>query len=250
MRLEGKVAIVTGAARGLGKAISLGLAREGAKIVAADIDFKACRAAVKEIREEGLTAMALKIDVVEEEDTLRLAQETIDRLGAIDILVNNAAIYYGISWKPFDQISIEEWDRVMAVNVRGIWQCVKAVVPQMKKQGKGKVVNMASSVFFTPPGAFCHYIASKGAVIALTRALATEVGAYGINVNAVAPGPTMTEATKMGMSEERALKAAERTSLKRLEQPEDIVGAVVFLSSAESDFIAGQTIIIDGGRAF
>jgi 3-oxoacyl-[acyl-carrier protein] reductase len=250
MKLDGKVAIVTGAGRGLGKAISLRLAKEGAKIAAADIDFDICSAAVKKMQEKGFTAIAMRVDVTKEEDISQMVEEVMSKLGAIDILINNAAMYYGISWKPFDKISIEEWDRVMTVNVRGGWQCTKAVVPQMRKQGKGKIVNVASSAFFTPPGVFCHYTASKGGVIALTRALATELGPLGINVNAIAPGPTMTEATKMAMTEERALKSAEKTPLKRLEQPEDIVGAVVFLSSEDSDFITGQTIIIDGGRAF
>ncbi len=250
MKLDGKVAIVTGAGRGLGRAISLRLGMEGAKIVAADIDLDNCTAAVNAFREKGLTAIAMEVDVTEEKDISRMVEETVSHFGAIDILVNNAALYYGISWKPFDRISIEEWDKVMTVNVRGCWQCTKGVVPQMRKQGKGKIINVASSAFFTPPGVFCHYTASKGGVIALTRALATELGADGINVNAIAPGPTMTEATKMAMPEERALKAAEKTPLKRLEQPEDVVGAAVFLASDDSDFITGQTIIIDGGRAF
>jgi len=250
MKLDGKVAIVTGAGRGLGKAISLRLGMEGAKIVAADIDFDNCTATVNAFREKGLTAIAMEVDVTEEKHISRMVEEAISKFGAIDILVNNAALYYGISWKPFDKISIEEWDRVMTVNVRGCWQCTKGVVPQMRKQGKGKIINVASSAFFTPPGVFCHYTASKGGVIALTRALATELGADGINVNAIAPGPTMTEATKKAMPEERALKAAEKTPLKRLEQPEDVVGAAVFLASDDSDFITGQTIIIDGGRAF
>jgi NAD(P)-dependent dehydrogenase (short-subunit alcohol dehydrogenase family) len=250
MKLDGKVAIVTGAGRGLGRAISLRLASEGARVAAADIDFDNCSGTAKEIQDRGSTAIALKVDVTEEKDTLRMAEETLGRLGAIDILINNAAIYYGVSWKPFDEISIEEWDRVMAVNVRGCWQCVRAVVPQMRRQGRGKILNVASSVFFAPPGVFCHYIASKGAVIALTRALSTELGEEGINVNAIAPGLTMTEATKRAVTEDRARQSAEKRPIKRLEQPEDIVGAAVFLSSDDSDFITGQTIIIDGGKTF
>jgi NAD(P)-dependent dehydrogenase (short-subunit alcohol dehydrogenase family) len=250
MKLDGKVAIITGAARGLGKAMSLRLAKEGAKIVAADIDFENCSATVKEIQDKGLTAIAMELDVTEERDTLRFADEVVSKLGAIDILVNNAAIYYGIGSKPFYEISIQEWDRVMAVNVRGCWQCVKAVFPQMKKQGNGKIINVATAAFFSAAGLFCHYIASKGAVVGLTRALAKELGAYGININAVAPGLTMTEASKIAMTEEAALKQAQTRSIKRLEQPEDIVGTVVFLCSDDSDFITGQTILVEGGGVF
>jgi 3-oxoacyl-[acyl-carrier protein] reductase len=250
MRLNGRVALVTGAGRGLGKVISMSLAKEGASIVAADIDFDSCMSTVKEIQAEGFAAIAIEMDITKEKDVLRMAEETISKLGTIDVLINNAAIFYGISWKPFDDISIKEWDAVMKVNVRGCWQCTKAVVPQMKKQGKGKIVNVASSVPYSPPGVFCHYVASKGAVIALTRALSIELGEYGINVNAIAPGLTMTEATKMALTEERARQSAEKRPIKRLEQPEDIVGAVIFLSSDESDFITGQTIIISGGGVF
>jgi len=250
MRLIDRVAIVTGAGRGLGKSISINLARQGASVAAADINFDNCRTTVQEIQEEGFSAMAIEADITKEEDAFRMAEETKNKFGTIDILINNAGMFYGISWKPFDQISIEEWDAVMTVNVRGCWQCTKAVVPEMRKKGKGKIVNVASAVFYAPPGVFCHYIASKGAVIALTRALSMELGEYGINVNAIAPGMTMTEATKSAISEERAWQSAEKRPIRRLEQPEDIVGAAIFLSSDESDFITGQTIIIDGGRSF
>lgn len=244
MRLKDKVAIVTGGARGLGKTFSIALAKEGAKVMVVDIaDFVGT---LKEIESSGGVAKGLKADVSSEEDTLRMAEETFKIFGRIDILVNNAAIIYGLLRKPFFQIDPELWDKVMRVNVKGPWLCTKAVFPYMKKQGKGKIINLSSETFFTGSHGFVHYVASKGAVVGLTRALAVELGPYNITINAVAPGFTDTEASR-SIADVTKYDTS-RTPLGRLQQPEDLIGAVIFLASDESDFITGQTLLVDGGR--
>lgn len=249
-RLEGKVAIVTGASRGLGRVFCLRLAEEGAKIVAATRkNMAGLEETVKEVEAMGGTAIALQVNVTKEEDTLRMARETVEKFGRIDILVNNAAIYYGISRKPFYELDPEEWDRVMEVNVKGPWLCTRAVFPYMKKQGKGSIINLSSEVFFTGSRNFVHYVASKGGVIGLTRALAVELGPHGIRINAVAPGFTDTEASRLLVPDMEKKYDTSKTPLGRLEKPEDLAGAVAFLASDDSAFITGQTILVDGGRA-
>lgn len=247
-RLDGRVAIVTGAGKGLGQAFCVKLANEGADIVAVTrADMQGLKQTEKMVTDIGRQAFTTQVDVTDESDTIRMASQAIDRFKHIDILVNNAAYYYGVKRKPFTEIIPEEWDRMMAVNVKGPWLCAKAVFESMKSQGKGKIINLASEVFFTGSHGFIHYVASKGGVIGLTRALAVEVGQYGICVNAVAPGYTDTEASRTIADINKY--DASKTPLKRLEKPEDIVGMVAFLASDESDFITGQTILVDGGRA-
>ncbi len=244
MRLKDKVAIVTGGARGLGKAFSIALAKEGAKIMVADIaDFQET---ISEIESLGGVAKGIRVDVSIEEDTLKMAEQTFNTFGRIDILINNAAIIYGLLRKPFFEIDPEVWDKVMRVNVKGPWLCTKAVFPYMKQQGKGKIINLSSETFFTGSHGFVHYVASKGGVVGLTRALAVELGPYHININAVAPGFTDTEASR-SIADVTKYDTS-RTPLGRLEKPEDLVGAVIFLASDESDFITGQTLLVDGGR--
>lgn len=247
-RLEGRVAIVTGAGKGLGRAFCIKFAQEGAHIVAVTrSDMEGLENTAKEVRFLGRDALVLKIDVSDEHDTMKMAAETLKTFDRIDILVNNAAYYFGVERKAFTDISVQEWDRMMAVNVKGPWLCTRAVFPAMKAQGKGKIVNLASEVFFTGSHGFVHYVSSKGGVIGLTRALAVELGPSGICVNAVAPGYTDTEASRTIADVTKY--DVSRTPLKRLEKPEDVVGAVAFLASDESDFITGQTLLVDGGRA-
>jgi 3-oxoacyl-[acyl-carrier protein] reductase len=237
MRLKDKVAIVTGAAKGLGREFSIGMAKEGAKIMAVTRkDLANLEKTVKEIEASGGVAKAFQADVSIEKDAIK-----------IDILVNCAAIYDGLVRKSFTEIDPNEWDQVMAVNVKGPWLCARAVFPYMKQQGKGKIVNLSSEVFFTGSHGFIHYVSSKGGVIGLTRALAIELGPHNININAVAPGFTDTEASRH-LADVNKYDVS-KTPLKRLEQPNDLLGAVVFLASDESDFITGQTILVDGGRA-
>jgi NAD(P)-dependent dehydrogenase (short-subunit alcohol dehydrogenase family) len=248
MRLKDKVAIVTGAAKGLGRVFAIGLAKEGAKIMAVTRkDLDNLDKTVKEIEKLGGVAKSLQADVSIEKDAIRIAEETMKAFGRIDILVNCAAIYDGLVRKSFTEIDPKEWDQVMAVNVKGPWLCTRAVFPHMKQQGKGKIVNLSSEVFFTGSHGFIHYVSSKGGVIGLTRALAIELGPHNITINAVAPGFTDTEASR-SIADVTKYDVS-KTPLKRLEQPNDLLGAVIFLASDESDFITGQTLLVNGGRA-
>ena len=250
MLLKDKVIIVTGGGSGIGKQYALRVAKEGAKVVIAEIKEEEARKVGQEIEEMGGEALVIKTDVSDEKSTEEMAKKTADRFGRIDVLINNAAIYYGITMRPFDMWTVEEWDRLMAVNVKGCWLCAKAVFPYMKEQGKGKIINISSGTYFIGQPMLLHYVTSKGAVVGFTRALARELGEYNITVNAVAPGFTMTEASLMivdnapaGMQE----MVANMQAFKRPQQPEDLPGTIVFLSSDDSDFITGQTICVDGG---
>lgn len=250
MKLKDRVAIVTGSAQGIGKAYAMKLSEEGAKVVVADIlDAKGVQ---QEIESRGSEALALQIDVSDEDSTKEMTLKTIERFGRIDILINNAAIFGTIVKKPFHELSALEWDDVIRVNLKGTFLCCKAVYPPMKKQGKGKIINVSSTTFFTGVPFFLHYVTSKGGIVGLTRALAREVGDDGICVNAVAPGLTLSEAVREdpNYSNEYLKTAASGRCFKRDEQPEDLLGTVVFLASDESDFITGQTIAVDGGGVF
>ena len=243
MRLAGKVAIVTGGARHIGAAYCHTLAREGAAVVIADILDG--NAVAEDIRSKGGNALALKIDVSKEGDTNRMAVETVNAFGRIDILINNAAIFINIQRHPFYEISADEWDRVSAVNIKGPFLCAKAVFAQMKEQKYGKIINISSSTAYWGTPNFLHYVASKAALIGMTRSLAREVGDYGICVNAIAPGLVEHEGQNAPQAlTELQLKAR---SIKRLQTPEDLLGTLVFLASPDSDFMTGQTIVVDGG---
>ena len=243
MRLKGKVAIVTGGARNIGAAYAKRLVEEGARVVIADI-LDGAEVARQISKEEG-QVLALKIDVSKEEDTHRMAEETVKKFGRVDILVNNAAVFLGIKRRSFDQISAEEWDQVSSVNIKGPFLCAKAVFPQMKLQKSGKIINISSTTALAGTPLFLHYVTSKAALIGMTRALAREVGEYGICVNAIAPGLVEHEGqTAPKEFTEFQLKAR---AIKRLETPEDLCGVVVYLASSDSDFVTGQTIVVDGG---
>jgi 3-oxoacyl-[acyl-carrier protein] reductase len=244
--LKDKVAIVTGGGRGLGKAYSLRMAEEGARVVVADILEGEAGETVSEIKAKGGAAIAVKADVTSEADTRRMAEETIKKFGRIDILVNNAGFYHGMSRKPFNEIPSEEWDKMMAVSAKGTWICCKAVFPQMKKQGKGKIINVSSEAVFAPTKGLIHYTAAKAAVIGITRVLAGELGQYGICVNVIVPGVIDTPATRTYVNMEKMDTSS--VPMGRFGKPEDIVGAVVFFASDDSDFISGQTLLIDGAR--
>jgi len=251
MRLKDKVAIVTGAARGLGRSFSLRLAQEGAKIVAMNIvlrpkDKEDLDETVKQIKALGAEATPFVGDVSVVKDTAAMAEAAVKAFGKVDILINNAAIYDGLKRRPFYEIDPDEWDLVMKVNVKGAFLCTRAVFPYMKNQGYGKIVNIASEVFFTGSHGFAHYVASKGGIIGMTRALAIELGPHGIRINCVAPGFTDTEASR-GIADVTKYDTS-KTPLGRVVKPEDLTGAALYLTSPDSDFVTGQTILVDGGR--
>jgi 3-oxoacyl-[acyl-carrier protein] reductase len=245
MRLNDKVVIVTGGARGIGRAYCLGLAAEGARVVVADVlDPKPV---VTEVETHGGQALGVACDVSREADTRRLATETLARFGRIDGLVNNAALYGNLKRRPFMEIPVEEWDQVMAVNLRGLFLCSRAVFPTMKAQGKGVIVNISSSTFFKGVADYIHYTTSKGGVVGFTRSLARELGPHGIRVNALAPGFTLSGENEKNISEERKRANLEARMLKRPEVPEDLVGTLIYLLSDDSAFMSGQTLLVDGG---
>ena len=248
MRLKGRVAIVTGGAKGLGRAFALKLAEEGVRVmVVTRKDMVNLEKTVQQIKDLGGEAALFQADVARETDVLNMAEATNKTFGRIDILINNAAIYDGIKRKPFHEIDPDEWDLVMTVNVKVAFLAARAVFPYMKAQGYGKIINLSSEVFFTGSHGFAHYVASKGGIIGLTRALAIELGPHNICINCVAPGFTDTEASR-GLADVTKYDTS-KTPLRRLERPEDLTGAALFLASPESDFITGQTILVDGGRA-
>jgi 3-oxoacyl-[acyl-carrier protein] reductase len=253
MRLKDKVAIVTGGGNGIGRAYCLGMAREGAKIVVADIDGAAAEAVVKEIADLGGEALPVQADVANEKSTQAMAHRTVDRFGGIDILVNNASIFATVpmSRVGFEQIPVEEWDRLMEVNLKGPWLCCKAVVPYMRQRGRGKIVNISSgTVLDGGGGTRAHYVASKAGVMGFTRTLARELGDDNINVNTLAPGSTLSEKDPSeDILKFRQARLGGR-AFKRVETPDDLVGTMIFLCSSDSDFITGQMIVCDGGDKF
>jgi NAD(P)-dependent dehydrogenase (short-subunit alcohol dehydrogenase family) len=235
--LAGKVAIVTGGAQGIGAAIARGLGAEGATVVVADLAPP----------EDGIRA-----DVSSEDDVARMVAETLERHGRIDVLVNNAGLYASLEMRPFTEIPLDEWRQVMDVNVASMFLTCRAVVPAMREQGGGRIVNISSGTPFRGVPFLLHYVTSKGAIVALTRSLAKELGKDGIHVNCVAPGFTMSDGVKSHpdvIEKLRDVSIAART-IQRDQVPEDVVGAVVFLCSPAADFVTGQTMVIDGGQYF
>jgi NAD(P)-dependent dehydrogenase (short-subunit alcohol dehydrogenase family) len=235
--LDGKVAIVTGGAQGIGRAIADGLAADGAEVVVADLNPPP----------DGVRA-----DVSSEEDVAAMVEVALERHGRVDILVNNAGLYASLPMRPFTEIPLDEWRQVMDVNVASMFLTCRAVVPVMRSQGGGKIVNISSGTPFRGVPFLLHYVTSKGAIVAFTRALAKELGNDGIHVNCVAPGFTMSEGVKANpevVEKLRDASVAART-IQRDQVPDDVAGAVVFLCGAGADFITGQTMVIDGGQYF
>ena len=248
-RLKGKVAIVTGAGSGIGKVLATRLARDGASIVIADVqNFEVSAAEIA--KAAGARTLGLQVDVSSESDVARMAAETVKTYGRIDILVNNAAIFSSLELRPFEKIDAAEWCKVMAVNTLGVFLSCRACVPHMRAAGGGRIINLASGAPLKGVPFFLHYIASKGAVIAMTRGLARELGAAGITVNALAPGFTLSENVAKHAQHVKHGEASRLSrAIQRDEKPEDLVGTVSFLASDDAAFITGQTLVVDGGSA-
>jgi len=248
-RLAGRVAIVTGGGHGIGKAYALGMAREGAKLVIAEIDAIAAEEVAADLRRQGYEAIGVKTDVGDRASVESMAKRAVEAFGQIDILVNNAAIFATVpmSRSPFDEIGIDEWDRMMRVNLRGTWLAARAVVEHMRKRGYGKIINISSGTALKGSPNRIHYVTSKAGVLGFTRTLALELGKDGIRVNCIAPGSTLSEEDPDAKTVAMRERAAGERALARVQKPEDLVGAVVFFASADSDFVTGQTLVVDGG---
>ncbi|MEE2970810.1 MAG: glucose 1-dehydrogenase [Pseudomonadota bacterium] len=246
-KLDGRVAIITGAAQGIGAAYARRFAEEGAKIVIADILDSTN--VVNTIKQSGGDVIGLQVDVSDKFQVQGMVNTAVETYGKVDVLVPNAALFANIERRSFLEIDVDEWDELMAVNVRGVFLCCQAVVPEMKKQGYGKIVNIASSTVQMGVPWMLHYVSSKGAVDAMTRALARELGDDGIRVNTIAPGLTMSEQVEARREDLQANvdMSLNARAFKRDELPDDLVGTAVFLASADSDFMTGQTIVVDGG---
>lgn len=249
MTLRDKVAIITGAAHGIGKAYAQRFAEEGANVVIADIDASGGTAAANAIVHSGLSAWARTTDVRDLASVEGLMKDSLGKFGRVDILLNNAAIYVTQKlWKgPVEELDIGEWERVIEVNLKGVFLCCKAVIPIMKQQKSGKIINIASGTFFSGSGNMPHYTAAKGGVVALTRVMARQLGEWGINVNCMTPGSTMSEEDVTADVLARREGSIDKRAFKRVERPADIVGTALFLASPDSDFITGQLLVVEGG---
>ena len=251
MQFDSKVVVITGAARGLGQEYARQFARRGAQILVSDL--RECDETLAIIKSEGADGIAVSADVTDATSTMEMAKVAAKQFGGIDVLINNAALYGSLKFAPFDQLDEAEWDATMNVNVKGIWQCCKAVLPAMKERGAGSIVNISSlaATYGMPNG--LHYTTSKAAVIGATRGLARELGRYNIRVNAVAPNVVNTEATGevFGAKRDKIIDVTiAQQSIRKPLETEDIVGAVLYLSSDHSKLTTGQTIMVDGGTVF
>lgn len=243
-----RTVVITGAARGLGRAFALGFASRGYRVAVADIDRAGMAETAGLIREGGGEAATFEVDVTDMKSTESLAAGAAEfGSGRIDVVVNNAAVYATITRSPFEDIALDEWDLVMNVNLKGPWLVTRAASPYLADGGS--VINVSSATVLSGSEQWLHYVASKGGVIAMTRVLAKELGRRNITVNAIAPGFTLTEASK-GLMDDAEEYGVDRAALKKAGQPEDIVGTALFLAGQDSSYITGQTVVVDGGRQF
>ena len=251
--LKDKIVIVTGGGHGIGKAYCLGFGRSGSRVVVADIDKPAAdKASAEIVQQTGAHALALHTDVADERSTKQMAAAVMQHFGRIDVLINNAAIFATIPMNRgrIETIDPAEWDRLMAVNLKGLFFCCRAVLPSMRAQKSGKIINIASGTVFAGSPGRIHYVTSKMATIGFTRTLAREVGDDNINVNVLAPGNTLSEENPSQEVIRLRESSAGLRALKRIQMPQDVVGAMLFMASPLSDFITGQTVNVDGGISF
>lgn len=243
--LTDRTVIVTGAATGIGQAFAIGCAAQGANVVAADMND--AEETVSAIKQAGGRAIAVRVDVSDDASTRAMAQAALDRFGRIDGLINNAAYFREVKLTPFEDLDAAQWERIFAVNVKGVWQCCKAVLPAMRARGSGAIVNIASVVAVAGQPGYLHYVATKGAVLSMTKGLAKECGPHGVRVNVIAPGFVITDATKNRPLEwqQSFLKAR---AISREQKPDDLVGTALYLLSDLAGFVSGQTIVVDGGH--
>ena len=242
--------MVTGAGQGLGRAFAAALAAEGVPVAVCDINAESAKRVAGEITEQGGRAIGLRLDVADEQSTAAMARAVTEELGRAAILVNNAAIFSTLAMRNFTEIPLDEWNRVLGVNVTGAFLCARALLPGMRELGAGRIVNISSTTVFLGRPNYLHYVTSKAAVIGLTRAMASEVGSFGVTVNAIAPGSTETEIERATITRADRERLAATSALKRVQVPADLLGALLFFTSSDSDFVTGQTLIVDGGISF
>jgi len=250
--LRDKVVIVTGGGHGIGKAYCLGFGRAASKVVVADIDAPAAQQVAAQVtKETRAEALAITVDVADEQSTKKMAAETVKHFGRIDVLINNAAIFATIPMNRgrIEEISPEEWDKLMAVNLKGVFFCCRAVLPTMRAQKSGKIINIASGTVFNGSPGRIHYVTSKAGVIGFSRTLAREIGDDNIQVNVLAPGNTLSEENPTEEMLRFRQSSIGNRALKRVQVPQDVVGGMLFLASSLSDFMTGQTVNVDGGIA-
>lgn len=245
---ETRVVLITGAGGGLGRAFAEGFAAQGDRVVVADIDGPGAERTVEVLVGRGAEALAVTVDVTSADSVRAMVDSLIARFGRLDVVVNNAAIYATLTRTPFTDIDPAEWDRVMGVNAKGTWLVSAAAFPHLTSPG-GRIINIASATVMSGSPLWMHYVASKAAVIGMTRVMAREVGAAGVTVNAIAPGFTLTEAS-LGLLEDAETYGVDRGAIKRAGQPDDIVGTALFLASDQAGYLTGQTIVVDGGKQF
>jgi len=245
--MNARVAIVTGAGQGIGRAYASRFAHDGYAVLVADLNEARGASVAQEL---GADARFVRADVSDAESCARMAAVALESWGRIDVLVNNAAIFSTIQMKPFWELSEQEWDALMAVNLKGVWLASRAVCEAMREARSGSIINMSSGAIYLARPNYAHYLASKAGVIGLTRAMARELGPFGVRVNAITPGPVYTEVPRETVTDEQRQAMLAATALGRAAGPDDMVGAVAFLASEESRFITGQTINVDGGLTF
>jgi 3-oxoacyl-[acyl-carrier protein] reductase len=250
MTIKQRVVVITGGGQGIGRQYAIEFAAQGDAVVIADLNGENAEAVHQEIQAQGGTSLAVATNVADKESVDSMVQASVDRFGTVDVLINNAAIFSALKMKPFDEISVDEWEKVFAVNSRGVFLCAQAVAPYMKKQLSGRIVNISSSVVTTGRANYAHYVASKGAVSAFNKSLATELGEYNITSNVVSPHGIVTEIPRETITDDQWADILGEQAIKRKGTPKDVVSAVLFLASEEAGYITGQTLLVDAGLRY